>query len=714
MIATQGLAGTALLALLVAAPAAAEPARGTSKDTGAADAPDRASYETVVTATRFAEVAFDSPRAIDVVSQRRLREQSASTTPEALDETPGVTMQRTNSAGGAPIVRGLIGQQVLLLIDGVRLNNALTRFGPNQLLNTVDPFQLARIEVLRGGGSMQHGSDALGGVINLVTRQPLLDPQRGWDARGAALLRFESASRAVVTHAEAEGQLGGVGLRLGGSWRRFGELEGGRDTGRQRFTAYGEGAVEAAAAWSLGRAGLLRASYAGVRQHDAPRTDRATPRDFQLFEDQLRDLVALRYEGYFATPLLAEAQASLSYQSHREHRARFRLDRDRIEREHDRVGSLGGVLALRSEAPRGSLHYGGELYYDRVASSAAYEGIASGTLTPQARGRYPDGAGYTQGGLYFFHRLPLGSRLQLDVGARAGAWAVDIARDAALGQPLEVSRLTAVGSGQARYRLFEGLNLVASLSQGYRAPNIDDYAAEGCSGQGFDTPNAELVPERSLTAEGGLKLDLYGRLLGNAFYAYTYLDDVIVRRTVEDAAPQGCGTAADGSPLLVAVTRRENAQRGRVHALEAQLQLAVIRGWWLESWVAWTRGSVDLPGAASEPMSRIPPLNGRVALRHQRGGARSFAELALRWAGAQRRLNGADRADLRICPNGAAGCRGTAGYAGVDLRGGYALTPELRLSLALENLSDQSYRVHGSGLDGPGFNAIATLEGSLP
>lgn len=708
------LAGTTLLALLVAAPAASEPLRATSAHTGATDVPGGASYETVVTATRFAESAFDSPRAIDVVTQRRLREQAASTTPEALDETPGVTMQRTNSAGGAPIIRGLIGQQVLLLVDGVRLNNALTRFGPNQLLNTVDPFQLARIEVLRGGGSMQHGSDALGGVINLVTRQPLLDPQRGWDARGAALLRFESASRAVVTHAEAEGQLGGVGVRLGGSWRRFGELRGGRDTGRQRFTAYGEGAVEAAAAWSLGSAGLLRASYAGVRQHDAPRTDRATPRDFQLFEDQLRDLVALRYEGRFATPLLAEAQASLSYQSQRERRARFRLDRDRIEREHDRVGSLGGVVALRSEAPRGSLHYGGEVYYDRVASSAVYEGLASGALTPQARGRYPDGSSYTQGGLYFFHRLPLNDRLQLDVGARAGAWAVDIARDPALGQALDLSRLTAVGSGQARYRLFEGLNLVASLSQGYRAPNIDDYTAEGCSGQGFDTANAELGPERSLTAEGGLKLDLYGRLLGSAFYAYTYLDDVIVRRTVEDAAAQACGTAADGSPLLVPVTRRENADRGRVHAFEAQLQLAVRPNWWLDGWVAWTHGSVDRPNAAAEPMSRIPPLTGRVALRHQPHGGRLFAELALRWAGPQRRINGADRADLRICPGGAAGCRGTEGYAVVDLRGGYALSPALRLSLALENLSDVSYRIHGSGLDGPGLNAVATLEGSLP
>lgn len=704
----------AALVLLLGARATAQPTSAAPSHSGTVGTSEGAGYETVVTATRFAEVAFDSPRSIDSVSQRRLREQGASTTPAALEATPGVTMQRTNAAGGAPIVRGLIGQQVLLLIDGVRLNNAITRFGPNQLLNTVDPFQLARIEVLRGSGSMQHGSDALGGVINLVTRQPLLDPQHGWDARAAALLRYESAARAVVTHAEAEGQLGGVGLRVGGTWRRFGELEGGRHTGRQRFTAYGDGALDVAAAWSLGRAGLLRLSYATVRQHDAPRTDRATPTDFQLFADQLRDLVALHYEGRFASPLLAEAQASLSYNLQRERRARFRLDRDRIEDERDAVGSLGGVLALRSEAPLGSLHYGGEVYHDRVASSAASEAISSGARAPQARGRYPDGAGYTQGGLYFFHRLPFGERLQLDAGARAGAWAVDIADDPALGRPLEVLRLTAVGSGQARYRLVEGLNLVGSVSQGYRAPNLDDYAAEGCSGQGFDRPNAELGPERSLTAEGGIKLDLYGRLLGSAFYAYTYLDDLIVRRSLTEAAGQACGSSAEGTPLLLPVTQRENAQRGQLHAFEAQLDVALLRGWWLDTWVAWTRGSVKPRGAPSEPMSRIPPLTGRVAIRHQRPSRRLFGELALRWAGPQRRLNSADLRDVRICPAGATECKGTSGYAVVDLRGGLALTPQLRLSLTLQNLSDETYRIHGSGLDGPGFNTIATLEGSLP
>ena len=79
-------------------------------------------------------------------------------------------MQKTNHGGGSPFIRGLVGNQVLVLIDGIRLNNATFRYGPNQYLNTIDSWQIERIEVMRGSGSIQYGSDALGGVVNIISR----------------------------------------------------------------------------------------------------------------------------------------------------------------------------------------------------------------------------------------------------------------------------------------------------------------------------------------------------------------------------------------------------------------------------------------------------------------------------------------------------------------------------------------------------------------
>src|SRR5712692_3597303 len=129
-------------------------------------------FETVITATRIPTPPYEQPRAMTVVTEDDLAHRPARTTPEALAEQDRVLLQKTNHGGGAPIIRGLYGQQILLLEDGVRLNNATVRSSPNQFLNTVDPFVIEQLEVVRGPGSVLYGSDALGGVINVLSFRP--------------------------------------------------------------------------------------------------------------------------------------------------------------------------------------------------------------------------------------------------------------------------------------------------------------------------------------------------------------------------------------------------------------------------------------------------------------------------------------------------------------------------------------------------------------
>ncbi|MFN2399562.1 MAG: TonB-dependent receptor plug domain-containing protein, partial [Gemmatimonadaceae bacterium] len=92
--------------------------------------------------------------------------------PDVLRDVVGVQVQQTNAGHGTVILRGLTGNQVLILVDGVRLNNATIRDGPNQLLALIDPERIERVEVIRGPGSVLFGSDAMGGVVNVVTRRP--------------------------------------------------------------------------------------------------------------------------------------------------------------------------------------------------------------------------------------------------------------------------------------------------------------------------------------------------------------------------------------------------------------------------------------------------------------------------------------------------------------------------------------------------------------
>ncbi len=181
---------------------------------------------TVVSAARREQKDIDSPRSVSVVTAEQIRQRNYRTVPEALNEVVGVLVQETNYGGGAPVIRGLIGNQILVLVDGIRLNNAIFRLGPNQYLNTIDVNQVERIEVVRGVGSVLYGSDALGGLINIITKSKAGSPtDSAMNAR--AFGRFASADRSGVGRLEVSGNFRKLGFTGGMSLKHFGDLRAG-------------------------------------------------------------------------------------------------------------------------------------------------------------------------------------------------------------------------------------------------------------------------------------------------------------------------------------------------------------------------------------------------------------------------------------------------------------------------------------------------------
>ena len=84
--------------------------------------------EIVVTAQRSATQRFSTAEAIDVITSKQLNKFQSRSTPEALININGLFIQKTNHGGGSPFVRGLTGNQTLLLVDGIRLSNATFRY----------------------------------------------------------------------------------------------------------------------------------------------------------------------------------------------------------------------------------------------------------------------------------------------------------------------------------------------------------------------------------------------------------------------------------------------------------------------------------------------------------------------------------------------------------------------------------------------------------
>ena len=181
----------------------------------------------VVTPRRAPSKRFDTARSSSVVSRKRIREQQADSSFDALRERPGVMVQQTNRGAGVPVIRGLVGPSNLVMIDGMRFNQATWRTGPSQYLTLLDPSSFQSFEVMRGPASVRYGSGAMGGV---TTASPWRHrTAQGWGVRGG--LRFVSQDTATSGWVRADGRFGPLSVGVGGAVRNHGALTtGGGET----------------------------------------------------------------------------------------------------------------------------------------------------------------------------------------------------------------------------------------------------------------------------------------------------------------------------------------------------------------------------------------------------------------------------------------------------------------------------------------------------
>ena len=130
--------------------------------------------EVVIHGVASAEMAALS--SINMLSEKKpkpvVQLEVPQTAAELLWSTGSVLVQQSQQGGGSPILRGFEANRVLLVVDGVRMNNAIYRSGHLQNAITVDPNILERTDVLLGPNSILFGSDAMGGVIHFHTRTP--------------------------------------------------------------------------------------------------------------------------------------------------------------------------------------------------------------------------------------------------------------------------------------------------------------------------------------------------------------------------------------------------------------------------------------------------------------------------------------------------------------------------------------------------------------
>lgn len=636
---------------------------------------------------------FDTPQLSTVIGRSRLSETVPLTTADALAQEVGILMQKTNHGGGSPVIRGLQGNEILVLVDGIRLNNSIFRFGANQYFNLIDPGAIERIEVVRGPQSVLFGSDALGGAINIVTRRDnLAGPEY---TGGQWLQRFSSADMGSYTRLNVEGSVGGGGLFAGASYLNVHNLDIGGGFGRQRPTDYSQGAGDVKFNYLLDDDTLLTASLQHLEQKDVPRTDFFRFRNRSLyFDPQQRDLAYLRLQGLNLGGPVDAYTITGSYQRNKEgQRERASLaPLSVVETQREFSVDTYGVNALFATEMDwlGRLTYGVDWYRDSVATSAFNLNTATGATTATAP-QFPDGSKYQRVGAYAQWDVQLTPRLAAIGGARyenidANSSPLVRVAPGLPTTPLPISPSFQDWSGSVGlvYELEPGLHLVGSIAEGFRAPNLDDLTTLSTNvGQGIDLANPSLSPEHSLGYEVGFKTD-YGRFRSQTAVFWTDLQDYIVRQQV--------GTLP--GPPATRLFERVNHD-AFLNGVEFQGEYLLWDGWSMYGNVSQVRGT-DL--TLRQPLQKLSPIQGLAGLRWRDRLNRSFVEVYTYTAARQSRLSPLDLVDPRV-PAG-----GTPGFATLNMRAGARLGCNQRLSLGIENLTDKLYLVHGSGINGPGIS----------
>lgn len=692
-------------------------------------------------------------RAASRVVRRDLQERIPRSAPDALVYEPGVFVQQTAAGQASAFVRGRTGQQTVLLFDGIRLNNALWRQGPNQYFFTLDAATIRAIDVVRGSASVRYGSDAIGGAIDaLPLEAPLwtdIHDLRAWPRN---ILRASTQDDQLGERFQLEAQWDRFGLIAGAGWRTVGLLESGGavvgSDGRlpwvprfeedgctpqqaledpdhcrtQLGTGFDELTFDARAAYDLGNDRRLVAALYGYRQYDAPRTDQCPPAEGRwdeclTYEEQFRTLAYASFRGAIAEGAAEDARLTVSYQRQHERR---RLDRPAS---HSLLGGIDdvdtfGLIASTRTAPidvggglRLTLRYGGEVYHDRVGSTAWTAFTDTDQTIFAARGQYLEGSSYTTGGLYVEPELELGGGVSVSAGGRFGGAHAEAPADETTGSvAVDRSWLTPVGRLGVAWAPWPWLAWRTNLDHAFRAPNLDDLTSRQQTGPGFQFENPDLGPEQALTVETGLELRL-DWLRADVWGYWTPVWDAMARapRQASDCPPgtSTCGGARARYQLVNLPGRAD------VFGVEGSALAEFPLGFSLRVTLAWAWGEgpnpapapedPDVPYEAKLPLSRIPPLHGTVEIRW-RAEWGLYAGAALRWATAQDRLALQDLSDPRI-PRG-----GTPGYAVLDLSAGWRWRRNLLVGLVLENVTDAAWRAHGSSVNGPGLGASLLLE----
>lgn len=702
------------------------------------------------------------------VKKKEVILQNPQTTADLLGLSGQVFIQKSQLGGGSPMMRGFSANRVLLVVDGVRMNNAIFRSGNLQNVISLDANTINQAEVILGPGSVIYGSDAIGGVMHFQTLRPWHSGKENWGKlhfSGNTLTRYSSANQEKTGHLDFN--LGYKNwafltsftfsdyedLRMGKQgneeYRRlqYVERQNGEDRiiqnsnpNIQRFSGYHQWNLMQKISFEKGAYDKPKWWIANYAFHyselsDVPRYDRLIetqndlPRNAEWYYGpqvwQMHQANFFWKDNYNEVPLFDQVNLNFAYQNYQESRNDRRFQSETLRSRKEEVD----IFSVNLDFYKWDIAYGFEYVDNRVQSSGEAKSILTQESSPIAS-RYPNGSTWRATSAYIANTFPIyigggygpNRYLTFKLGLRYN-WIQTKAKfdQTFFSFPFEEANLenqSLNGSLGIKLDLPKDWKLKWNFATGFRAPNVDDI------GKIFDSepgnvvvPNPDLQPETIYSADFTIEkywgewsdaLHSESRISLSAFYSF--LDNAMVRRNFQFNGLDSI--VYDGT--LSQVEAIQNVDNAQVYGLQFALEWHVLRHFIFKSYwnFTWGESKDDLP------LRHVSPTFGSFHLLYNQyffsNGKELFIDVYAQYNGeiSFDDLALEERDKPHLYATNSDGNPYSPSWWTLNLKANYELTDFLQINAGVENLLDVRYRPYASGIVAPGRNFIISLRGS--
>jgi len=638
----------------------------------------------VVSPQRSTRAPQDLPHPVRTIQSGYLRAKQQPNLASTISRVPGAWQQVPFQGGNQVQLRGLTGSRLPVYLNGIRLTNAgWTPQGNPAFWWSISPAEIAQIELLKGSGSTQYGSDAQVGLVHLQTQSPSYQSDR-WKVGGA--LSTQVSSRRFFNETGAQLSLSGPSIAAQGSFyfgglrdRPLGEGQGAlADIGLNTSRGHLEFKARITPKLELE---LFNQSSSLVNGSLETQIEPSTPLYGGQLDASSRSLTYLKLRGRTNSRWFKQVTFQLSDQQQSQDRT-FRWQDIALDRTaSEQVRTMGSSLEVQSSPIRYWQFVSGvDFYADQFESQATYKGSAS--IVNEDRGTYATDATASQVSLFSLHTLDL-LKLRLSFGGRAQAYTQSY-------DNRQEQVWVLIGNISGMYPISDDYQLYFSTNTGYRNPNIFDVSSLAPLPWGFAAPSDSLSGERSFTSELGLRAQS-GILRGSLALYRSQIDDYI-----DWIKGQYKG---EDTYQSLPVYQQTNRGQAYVQGVEAEVELSISHFLALYGGMSYAYGA-NL--TRNQPLSNVAPFNGRLGVRYRnRRGIWSLLEW--RHAARQDRLSPVDILNPLTPNEGTPTWNVVDLHLGWDLRWGYAM-------LGISNLLNEPYFFHGSGVGGTGRVIIGSLK----